>query len=442
MGGDNALKEKVMSRTRIFLVIYMCFLFAAIYVPVGNGLFFLMSVSGLFLSLLTMNKDTMAVSLILFSGHILGLLFSLWSIPVPGFVAAVCIGFLLAKQQWHLLLRERVVIISMVCIFLMFIFSYFMGPMHAYSKEKIISILVVGTTSAFSWLLLLRSKKIDVEGLVQFLLMESLVYIAIAIDLLGWSRPSSLWDFDFIRISFYQSLYAGDDTVSYHLIGLNALAAVAFLISKTNISYLKNIFNILMFAMAIMIIIASQARQAIFGTVLIILFRVFIDKELGFAKKILYSSAICVVLVIGLFSIDTQAMDNSLSAKNSAEFFNRDYKSNLEHASIGSTFGGSGLGGYSLNGERNYPHNLFIELYGETGVFGIVFLFFVLLISWLHNISSPNKISMSKFYLIIPVVVFFVRAMASSDLGENIKFISAITVLFCIDRRNMLKNEL
>ena len=443
MGGDNALKEKVMSRIRIFLVIYTCFLFAAIYVPVGNGLFFLMSVLGLFLSLLVMNRNTMAVSLILFSGPVWGLLFSLWRIPIPGFAAAVCIGFLLARHQWHLLIREKAVIKAMACIFLMFIFSYFMGPMHAYSKEKIVYILVVGLTSTFGWLLLMRSKDIDIEKIAQYLLLIPLLYLWIALDLYGWPHPSSLFDFDFIRVTFYQMRNLNEDMIiSYQFVGLSALTSVAFMISSIQYAAWKNIYNMLLFSISLMIIVISQSRQAIFGMGIVAMFRIFLDKKISLSKKVSLLVIVCSLFLVALFSVKSEAINASLSAANSTEFFNRDYAYNMDRIAAIDTFLGLGLGGYSMYGERTYPHNIFIELYGETGIFGIIFIFFVLFVAWIRNPFSLNRISSSKFYMMIPIFVYLIRAMISSDLCENIIVISASVVVICAYRKLQYKYRL
>ena len=175
---------------------------------------------------------------------------------------------------------------------------------------------------------------------------------------------------------------------------------------------------------------------------IVAMFRIFLDKKISLSKKVSLLVIVCSLFLITLFSVKSEAINASLSAANSTEFFNRDYAYNMDRIAAVDTFLGLGLGGYSMYGERAYPHNIFIELYGETGMFGIVFIFFVLFVVWIRNPFSLNRISSSKFYMMIPIFVYLIRAMISSDLCENIIVITASVVVICAYRKLQCKYSL
>ena len=79
---------------------------------------------------------------------------------------------------------------------------------------------------------------------------------------------------------------------------------------------------------------------------------------------------------------------------------------------------GHGLGGYSADGKRSYPHNLFLELLVETGLVGTVMIFSPLI--WFLFIPKIEKLltlRSAKDQILFPfLLVIFCYAMISNDL--------------------------
>lgn len=123
--------------------------------------------------------------------------------------------------------------------------------------------------------------------------------------------------------------------------------------------------------------------------------------------------------------IKSKAMESSLNASTSTGFFNRDYSGMLQQNR--DYLLGSGLGGYSTDGKRLYPHNIILEILFELGFVGSLLIYIPLLAPFLYGHRLP--FSATNQYAILPVAAFGIRAMASGDLTGSIEFISALVLL-------------
>ena len=411
-------------------------LFVSIYIPLPNGTMFLLTLAGIFLTLGTMNAPSRGLALMLFSGNFFGNIFTLWNINFPAYILCVLIGFFHVRRYYRSFLHEQAIIITFVILLLFFGFTFLIGPMHAYSQQKILYITVIGSVSLLAWTVSIQSPDIELDKQAQYLLFISLGYISIAYEFYDFRRPASPLDFNFFRESFTFVTRKLEESMNftYQTVGISAMYAVAFIIGKVRPRLGKSPLLLITLLLSVGIILIAQARQAIFGFLILLLARIMLDMRTKSYIKMFRLIVLACFAVFLLTNVKSDVMEKSLHATNSTDFFNRDYENVGDAVSNRSIFFGTGLGGYSQNGQRAYPHNIALEIYYETGILGVIFISGLLLFSLFTRQSPFNRITRSEFYILIPVTGFFVKAIISSDLTENIAFLTALIVILNIKR--------
>ena len=397
---------------------------ALMYIPVHvRGLLSLLSLAGILIGLVAMNRDTRAIALILLSGQFFGIIFTIYSVPLPGYISAVILGLFFARRYLSPFFNQSAMIWCFVFILFVFGLWYLSGPQHAYSKEKIIYIAVIGSVSLLGWYVYVKSKEIDILAMATYSLFAGIFVLSVAIDFFNFPRPSSLFDFDFFRIAF--GLLKEDFIFTYHTVGIPALIAFSFLMSERKLSNVFKGESVILLVLCFWVALMSQARQAMVGIVALLFARILWDKRISVTKKVL-------LLIIGacacywiITSVKTTAFETSLEAKDSTELVNRDYKSMLNENN--DYLIGSGLGGYSTNGQRAYPHNLILELLFELGIIGSVLIYIPVLGPFIAR--KCVFVTQSNQYALMPIAAVSVRAMASGDLTGNIGLISGLVVI-------------
>ena len=100
---------------------------------------------------------------------------------------------------------------------------------------------------------------------------------------------------------------------------------------------------------------------------------------------------------------------------------------------------GSGLGGfYKITGE-NYPHNFFLEVLCECGIFGLLFLSLVYIVFMVkHKIGIGQLTRNDSFFLII-MISLFVRCMVSGNFTISIQLFSALFALAALPKNRINK---
>ncbi len=414
---------KLLINKEIYLLCVL--ILSLMYLPIDTGgLLSILTVIGLVSSLIVMNKDTRAMVLILLCGPLAGTLVLVYSLPVPGYITAVLIGLALARKYLYGLGKQTRVLFWFFMILMVFLIWFLLGPQHAYSKDKILYIFVIGTVSLVGWYLYLSSDEIDVQSVVTFCLLSGLLYLSIAFDIFHFPRPSSLVDFDFFRTTFVQ-MREENLPFTYHNIGISAMIAVSFLLSKQSLSEVFDTKSLVLIMLCIWVALMSQARQAIFGIGALFVIRMLLDNEFPLRKKLFMAIFTAVVGLVFITSIKSDAMQSSLNASNSTGFFNRDYSGMLQKSR--DYIFGSGLGGYSIDGKRAYPHNIVLEILFELGIIGSLLIYIPLFAPYFNGRKFP--MTTTNQYALLPVFAFGIRAMASGDLTGSIEFVSAMTIL-------------
>ena len=105
---------------------------------------------------------------------------------------------------------------------------------------------------------------------------------------------------------------------------------------------------------------------------------------------------------------------------------------------------GHGLGGFSDNGERYYPHNLILELLVEVGFIGFLLIVIYYMILAKKNELNFRQTTFNGHYIIIVFLPILVRSFISSDLSENVIVFSFITAWILIKKikTNSLHNNI
>lgn len=381
-----------------------------------------------FINLIIMNNGTRGIALLLFSSKTLGAVFDIFHVPFPAFLLVLFLGFFFLKDEIRNCTFSNVAVQRLLLVFLIFAFWFLLGPMHAYSQSKLVYIVCVGISSFVAWNVAMKSSNIEYLKLALFLGVNSLIFVSIAYDVYFFDRPDNILDFNFFRDSY--TLLSKDSSMllTYHSVGIPALIGVAVLVSYENLN-VKSPSFIVTFLLLVMLLLISQTRQAIFGLFLILPIRIFLSDKIQLIGKLCAVFLLLMLFLYVLTSMDSSVIQESLHSDNSEELVNRDYQ-DAETMIKDNMVLGTGLGGYSRTGERAYPHNIFLELLCETGILGTFLLSFVVFIPIFLKIKNLKMLSASNLYLVLVIIGFGIRAMASSDLTESISFIAALLIFF------------
>lgn len=380
------------------------------------------------LAILRMNKTTLGLSLILFIPHILGVLFAILNLSVRPFYVCIILASLLLGHSFFIQKGSSKSLFYFIILIVLFTIWYLWGPRHSYSSMKLIYIVFLGLFGLLSMKYYIERNDVQITKIVILLCLISISYICLGISFFQISKPHGLLDISFIRDSFY--LIMREDTIpfSYHAIGNTALMGLALLLCKQQDefnAFLK--YSILLFL--IIIVIISQARQALLGTFILFYFRIFIRNR-NVAKRLLMIGLITLFIYWGISNLSnfSEVFSSTIQATTTENAINRDYEKAFTMIKQ-SPILGSGLGGYSLTGKRDYPHNLLLELLCEMGVLGtflVIVVTFLPIIPRIKRIFSPTRSGIIPFIFILP---YFVRSMSSSDLTESILFLTMLITI-------------
>lgn len=351
-------------------------------------------------------------------------------LPVPGTLFALLLAVLFIREELISIFNRRL-ILPLFYSFLILLFlvgSYYFTGNTSYSASKIASTFISFTVYMFGFSILVSYKKINTAKLSFVFFLDSILWITFTIDTFGFF-PSGLFDFNFFRETsiFLKRKFEVD--ISYHLVGIMSFMAISFLLSAKKT--LNGIWEILFLAICFLTILISGARQALLGSVLLIIVWIIFKREKIKVSNLLLSiTLLCLVYYGGQF-LDIEYLDKFYEGANgSGSSLNRNYDYPMEIIKNNFWFG-IGFGNYyNSSTDELYPHNIILEMLCEFGFIGTV----VLLIPVLIFICSRNFHLKTKLIngsqSIILWIPFLVRAMISSDLGENIIVFISFFVLF------------
>lgn len=399
-----------------------------VYLPVPVFLRTILVIPLLFLSLYDMNEVTRGFALLSFTAPALGTLFYVLHIPITAYFICLVMGIYFLRREFYFTRDDIGVLNKYLFLIIVFIVFFLLGPQHPYSISKIINIIIIGLISLVYWRAFIQSPYIERIKLSKYLCVIGLFYLAIAFDFFHFPQPSNLLDFNFFRSSFVLLKKETAMPFSYHSIGIPAMMGVALLFSTKDLKDVVSKQNLSLFISLLIVLLLAQARQAIFGSVIIVIIRVLIDSTIQLQRKINYILFAIIVSISIISFTKSDAVNSSMEAATFSKSLNRDYDD--AYKIIKNDFAlGKGLGGFSTNGKRAYPHNLFLELLCETGFVGTIMILYIVFLPLILNVRRVSLMSNAKFYVLPLICAVFIKSMMSSDLTESVELLTAVFFL-------------
>jgi hypothetical protein len=251
------------------------------------------------------------------------------------------------------------------------------------------------------------------------------------------------------------SLYRTHLPLSYaRTIGLGVLLILITLIYNKQISKKTFIIYSLLLAINIISLALTGSRGPLFGIIFtlfyVIMFSIFIKRQ----KPLIFLRFLKMVIIIGLVLLSistllsvnflqmssvqriTQYLPNILSGADGRELSQSDVMriTHLQYSWRGfiNSYGlGVGTGGYAyLRGlDGSYPHNVFLESAVEQGIFGLIVVIGIVILSIqrMNRIMLADRLGSYEFALNTLWLYGLFNALVSSDISGNLLW---VTLLF------------
>lgn len=401
-----------------------------------NGIPFIVVLLALILRLIYTDRHTAGIFLLLFGG-ILGstIRFEIPAIPVYGLVLNF-LGLMLIWDEFKYFKLEKSSIQLMIFVLLFFLLSFILSPNIGDQRgvDKIIGIIQNGVFMMFAYYALIHSPKINNEVLTQSLFIVTLIFLVHNMNLLGMS-PNNLFDYEWQRKGYENMLSIMDNSdkfkkfVNYQVVGMNALFGVCIYLSQITISIRKAFYYSLI---GLQLVLTSGARQAIFGFFIIIILclTVFNRANLGISKSGKKIKLFIVATFLSIISFEILQMLN-------IEFLSESLSEGDKGREMLTTKGwhlflrypifGSGIAGFNHNYPGLlYPHNFFIEILCECGIFGVIILTTTVIYHLAHQKINLLYLTRNGSFIFLIMTVTLIRMMVSNDLSSSIEIFSIV----------------
>lgn len=339
--------------------------------------------AALVIRLIYADTHTVGVFLLMFGG-VLGstIRFEMPFLPIYGLILNF-FGLWLVKDTFRHFKYESASIQMMAIVLIYFFLAYVLSPNinDIRATTKIQGLIMNGAMMFVAYYTIVHSSKIENEILTQCLFLASILFLVHNMNLLG-IRPNNFFDYEWHRKGAGLLLGMKNDDlymkfVNYQVVGMNTLFGISMYLAKLKNTKPKIIIYSLI---ALQLVLTSGARQAIFGTIIIILLylTVFNSRNLlerGNNKKIVYlligAAAFCLLLqILPMLGIDYISETLDSGDKGREMLLAMGWNLFLRNPLLG-----SGVGGFNhAYPGMLYPHNFFIEVLCECGVLGVAFL--------------------------------------------------------------------
>lgn len=429
MTSNNMTHQNILSNKLDRWITYgIWIMIVLIYIPVpaipGTLIAFMLFI----LSLYSMNNETRGLALMCFAAPVLGALFFVLHVHLTAYFICLFLGLIFLRNYIKSNLGVNKELIPFGLLIIIFLISYLYGPQHSYSNSKLIYIISIGICSIIYWNVYLQSPKLQLLALAQFLCLISLLYVYIAFDFYPFKHPMHIFDLNFFRGSFSLIRKSTATVLTYHSVGIPAMMGLALIFSSFKLSELRRKKIIIVMLPLIILLLIAQARQAIFGTFIILFIRLIIDTSISFNRKIGFSVILAFTSLFIITNLRSDYMESAMNATTFSKSLNRNYDDAFKILETDFILG-KGLGGFSTNGVRAYPHNLFLELLCELGMVGTLLIIVLIFVPLLVKPNRFQLMTKSNFYALPLIVAIFIRSMMSSDLIDSITLITAIIVI-------------
>lgn len=415
------LTEKLKSYLPILVIL---FLFGGVYLGYAN---IWLCVVAFIVALTKLNKEEFLFVMLMAGTEYFGVVVRVVSghfTVIPQFMIYVIVLFFLYDRINTLFRQNRMINYLFFFLLMVFFVSYLYGPQHAYSNMKLIRIFLFGLICLWSFIVYNSERKISSTKIAYIFAIAGITYIVTGVTVYHFGTPSSILDFGYFgRHSQYGNV--DNFAISYHSVGLSAMYGVAFLLSPTDDKFILKSKSVILLLILIFIALVSQMRQGILAIFVLLFFRYVLLMKGRIIYKFLGVLLLTSILAFVFTGVQTEAFEKVAQAKNFEEAVNRPYDKTLAIIDKYPVFG-LGLGGYSDDGERRYPHNIFLEVINETGFVGLAVIVFISLYAMWYNRFSWKMINANGTYALLLLLAIFIRVNASADLAENIYFFSLL----------------
>jgi O-antigen ligase len=392
--------------------------------------------------LIYIGRKEVAIYLLLFGTDFLGIIFDVYSLPVPGSVIAILISFLLIWDKIKAILKNNTR--SFIFLFLIcgvFVFAYKKKKKNDYSNEKLFSIFYNGFLTLVVFILFVKSNNISNRDIGQLLLLTSIAYYAMGLDFFNHFTPQGIFDFSFFRDSSVSSKRLEEANIGYHAPALLAMYGLAFVISTRNAIKSNKLYTVLFIATSLLAILISGARQSIFGFAIILSVFIYFNSRINKNIKLLLILLFTAGFFVFIQQIESQSIQAMFEAESIEGGLNRDYQRAFDIIQENPMLG-EGLGGYPdfTYGRSQYPHNIILEILSETGSVGLLLcLIIVVIFLRKKNYFNYKTANNSQYFIIF--TAFAIRTLISEDLGANIVFFSLIFSMVHLSSKPTLLEE-
>lgn len=345
--------------------------------------------------------------------------------------------FLICLFQWKVTKKIRLAnyrngITLLLLVFLLLVVSAFINVGGDYYIQKLLETFKNGILYFFAFgFLFSNEKRVDYVRLGLTFILFSILMLLLSSLLNNGSGPENFLDFGYMRNQNIEIEVKDPDAVlvSYHYVGLFALMGCSFIVLASNYRKISSLFMLFCFIISILVSLYAGARQFIVISVVMAFLWFFSQKGKGMSGRLLFVLGVCasVLLVYSLFAegglLNSVKEEGYLEASNRGAILLKAVGDFTEHPLFG-----IGYGHFEFFGEYGgYPHNMFVELLCELGIFGLSVL--LIIVVWpLKQMLLYHK---SCIYLL---VVFFLRSMTSGGFDSNIMLFSYIFAAICLGR--------
>ena len=385
------------------------------------------------------NRVETGFFLLIFGSSMFGRIFVSPSLYTWSMIVSIVAGsMLLYKEIAYALSKNGRSFFYLFLILLFFLFVYFVGPQTDYANDKLTRLLVRAPLWTVAFLIYVYSNKISNASMAINFALLALFYLSQSAQLFG-IHPTSIFDVSFFRVQ--AELLGRDDNgtldVNWQTLGFLSLASIMFFLADSKFTR-KKIFLVLFVLMGFCVILAG-ARQVIMCLIVLCVLRFYLGKKHGLTP----SNLIKIAAILGLFYFTLSALETAFVKEtiggdgDMSTALNRDTDTPFEVMDIDPVFG-IGFGGYPLYANKDYPHNIFLEMICETGIVGTI-IFFSIFFAFLYTNKVKSYFhykTLGDSYIFIFIAMRFLISLISGDVGSNVCF---MCITFACVPINMLR---
>lgn len=393
--------------------------------------------SFLLLRMITTDRHSVGFFLLVFGGTLGGWIRTFYpSIPIYGVLLNI-LGLWLMRDLYLSFMDEmKGNALSLLCVIMVFLFSYIFAQHTEYANTKIVKIVLNGVLLFYGYYVFNKSDKINIEHLSQLLIIYTIICVVATLSFYSIQR-GSIFDYDWFRSACEKWAYleghdlGGGMISGYQIIGMNAAWAIALYFSQKRLSINVCVYYLLICGQLIM---TSSSRQALLAAIFIVVLRFvyFNEAKTNFKKLLIISSAVLVLFGIYTFllSYGSESVTKTFqSGDKGREFL---YLSTINLIKENPWFG-VGLGGFPLYIDAPYPHNILLEILCECGIISFILIGIIVINHFVKNYISIKHTSYNGSFVFLFLSALLVRVFVSGDLTVSIEIFSAFFAISTLE---------